>query len=857
LVDALADRGLYLFDIWGYCPQGVEEAREWSEYRVPEEMHRYLLERLGALYLGWDNGEQDGRYVGGFARRLCPAPSSRAEAYRAFRAYMDRLADDLQHHLVALNSLTLTHYLAERPDHRLLGLETAQGLPSVPMWFAFLRGACKQYGLPWFGNASIWNRWGVNRPDAPDDRREGSQWSGPNSGTSLDLLRQLWYLEVMYGSCIMSFEGGHLSATRTTAATVDGKEQQVPALTPIGEMQLEGTRWCEAHPHRGVQHTPLALLWEHDAGWLPPRHLYTPDTFLVWGNVPYTAGDHQIDLVLRELFPGYENGSFYHDETGFVTPTPCGDIADVLLSDVHAAVLDRYRCVVVLGETRLGGDLLSRLARFAARGGMVVAFANQCPPEALAFFGVEDAGVDLHLHHAFVGGSPSSWREPPYAARALRVVDGEVLARTGPTDEAGPLAVRRRLTGGGETLLFEAAHGLSLPQGSPEDIRSREDQPLGSPHRLLEHVRALLLPALRAFNLVDVVGGPISGGAASRGSPRRAVVAPRGRGRCPDLGGVGLGGCAPAGGRGGRIGRRPPDHAVPGRGGGPPVTEVRGPGTDPAVLALDPVMLTGDDDPGVVAEAKGRGFTDLVLPPRAIDGPRAGAWGASLDRAGCRVLAVNAVTELTPYLDGSLSDSVPRRREQVVRRLVSLLQPMAAMGARWLVVAPGRVAENYQSPDEARGTYVRSLRELANACPTGVCVLAEAMPLRLTAHAADLWTVLQEAAHPRLGAALDMGHTLLGGDRPAGATALLRDALRLLLVDDADLTPGRARLDRHLPPGRGALAPADVAYLADLPVRWVLNVRAPAGEDPWSLAEAARDWWVEAYTGRDGLGGDR
>ena len=40
----------------------------------------------------------------------------------------------------------------------MLGAETAQGLPNDQLFYAFLRGAAKQYGLLIWGDASIGNR---------------------------------------------------------------------------------------------------------------------------------------------------------------------------------------------------------------------------------------------------------------------------------------------------------------------------------------------------------------------------------------------------------------------------------------------------------------------------------------------------------------------------------------------------------------------------------------------------------------------------------------------------------------------------------------------------------------------------
>ena len=65
---------------------------------------------------------------------------------------------------------------------------------------------------------------------------------------------------------------------------------------------------------------------------MPPRHLYTPYVYQVWGGMPYEAGDYLTHGVLSLLLPGYEDASYFHDERGFLSPTPFGDMTDCLLS---------------------------------------------------------------------------------------------------------------------------------------------------------------------------------------------------------------------------------------------------------------------------------------------------------------------------------------------------------------------------------------------------------------------------------------------------------------------------------------------------------------------------------------------
>ncbi len=401
----------------------------------------------------------------------------------------------------AVASLTFLHYFADMGNHRLLGAETAQGLPSVTVWFTFVRGAGKQYGILWFGNASVFNRWGYFNPDLDENVPKGYT-TGPTAGTSPSLLKRLWYVEVMYDSCMMCFEMGHLSSKKKTVRIVDGEPREVPAPTVIGEIQLEGMDWVRRHPNHGVMYTPIALIMDFYTGWVPPRHLYTSETYMVWGNMLYEKGDHQIDLFFREVFPGYEDCSFYHNERGFLTPTPCGDIFDVLLSNVPDFVLNRYNSAVILGETRLEGGLLEKIKKFVAAGGSLAVSASQLREGAESLTGVRLRGSTKTCDHAVLSSKNLRLSEPAFTMYQLEVLEAEVLAAT---IRGEPLVTRKRYHSGAEVLVFAADYGLS-DRLALKPIVNECDRPLPSPYEMLRHVRALLLPWLRDFNLVEVTG---------------------------------------------------------------------------------------------------------------------------------------------------------------------------------------------------------------------------------------------------------------------------------------------------------------------------------------------------------------
>jgi len=70
VVDIALEKDLLLGGFWGFVP-GLEAIRTqqppWGEFIVPEEMHQYLTEHMGNGFLGYESGENDGRYIGGYA----------------------------------------------------------------------------------------------------------------------------------------------------------------------------------------------------------------------------------------------------------------------------------------------------------------------------------------------------------------------------------------------------------------------------------------------------------------------------------------------------------------------------------------------------------------------------------------------------------------------------------------------------------------------------------------------------------------------------------------------------------------------------------------------------------------------
>jgi len=443
LADEIKRRNLYLFDIWGYVP-GSGLKGDWVQIRPSPETFAMLESKLGERWLGMDNGEQDGRYVGGYAGEMTPRSANRLEQYFNFQRHFERLGDDLGNKLSTLVSLNFGHYFLKEGTYTLIGAETAQGLPNSQVYYAFIRGAGKQYGVPWFGNASIFNRWGWKRYGASG--KDGYEY-GPTKGTSLSLLKRLLYSQILYNSMAVGFEN----------EWIDGEK-----LSPIGTIQQSAQRWVKEHGQPGVMQTPVAMMLDFYSGWSFPRHLYTGDVYRVWGNLPYEPGDYLTDAVLDMLYPGYQNSSYYHDESGFLSPTPYGDIADCLLSDAPAWLLARYPVVVVAGELSGGREIRDKLCAYVENGGHLV------------------------------------------------ITQGNLAKLPGGLPGAGAVS-STTVQGKGRITVFAGDFGVDLKKDvDPASLASDNDKPLAKPYELRSEARKTLDEVFRRQRLFAAEGGELS-----------------------------------------------------------------------------------------------------------------------------------------------------------------------------------------------------------------------------------------------------------------------------------------------------------------------------------------------------------
>lgn len=364
LVRQVKERDLVLFGPWWQVPA-------WGRQLHPAAgQYRYLERELGDRWFGMEDGEQDIRYLQSFCAGKWPqGGKGRFARYVDFNRFFDRLSGWMGDRLTLLSASTLVPHLLREGVYTCLGMETSQAHPNTQVTYAFIRGAGKQYGVPWYGDVSVYGGWGWK-----NNRRSRAESLDPvlgreDMGTSYSLMKRLAY-ELWLYNCIF----GQMETVQTDAdGNLFGSGQV------IGDVRAVQDRFGEP----GVLYTPVAVMTDVFAGWNVPRLLRSEYSetwdFCTWGAVPYEAGDYLTLGVFDVLYPGFEAGHYFGDERGYVVGTPYGDIADAVLSDAPAWLLRRYPVLVLAGQVTPTDELRDTLRQYLADGGHLVLTAGNRP----------------------------------------------------------------------------------------------------------------------------------------------------------------------------------------------------------------------------------------------------------------------------------------------------------------------------------------------------------------------------------------------------------------------------------------------------------------------------------------------
>lgn len=157
------------------------------------------------------------------------------------------------------------------------------------------------------------------------------------------------------------------------------------------------------------------------------------------------------------------------------------------------------------------------------------------------------------------------------------------------------------------------------------------------------------------------------------------------------------------------------------------------------------------------------------------------------------------------WLRGSFSAESEQERREVADDLTRAMDLAAEFGCRRVTTCPLNDGSDYVFEADYSRMYDNALGVFSRVCEHNrevkVCIEyknSDPMARCLFASAADVTTFALLSGAPNLGATLDIGHSLLAGERPAQAASLLARAGRLFYVHlndndgawDWDMLPG-------------------------------------------------------------------
>jgi hypothetical protein len=167
---------------------------------------------------------------------------------------------------------------------------------------------------------------------------------GPNYQKSYALCRQALYYSWMQGARQFQYE------------TSEWVENDKSRATPLGVFgKLAGDFIAEFGP-AGPVDTPVAVISEFSNAWTPPEVGPPPARILRFKIVggDYVPGDYQLHGLHNFFMPNYLQCEYIYEDTGLdagsedyaFCPTPFGDSADYLHSNVRKEALTRYGLLV-------------------------------------------------------------------------------------------------------------------------------------------------------------------------------------------------------------------------------------------------------------------------------------------------------------------------------------------------------------------------------------------------------------------------------------------------------------------------------------------------------------------------------
>ena len=242
-----------------------------------------------------------------------------------------------------------------------IGIETSETIPATQVKRAFVRGAARQFGIPWFEEVSVWFGASVSggMPAATILPTWPNTPVGGEAGHSVSHLRRHWFTSWFSGANHVMLE-----ASPQVLFEVPWSDAfpENPRLSRYGG---EARRLAALMNgvDIGVPYTPFAVLVSRHHGrwsvWGRP-----------WGRLDETPGDRMTERFFDQVFPGQSQGP--GREERYLCPSPYGDTFDVVVNDADRTSWRGYPVILAVGDIGWTADDVRFLEDYVGDGGILV-----------------------------------------------------------------------------------------------------------------------------------------------------------------------------------------------------------------------------------------------------------------------------------------------------------------------------------------------------------------------------------------------------------------------------------------------------------------------------------------------------
>eukprot|EP01062_Namystynia_karyoxenos_P018889 TRINITY_DN17039_c0_g1_i10.p1 TRINITY_DN17039_c0_g1~~TRINITY_DN17039_c0_g1_i10.p1 ORF type:complete len:487 (+),score=92.22 TRINITY_DN17039_c0_g1_i10:70-1461(+) len=266
------------------------------------------------------------------------------------------------------------HYGALWAPADVVGCEIGENINSVSGHLALVRGAARQFGVPFKVDFSPWFDGKIT--DYTGRIWGGASSAGGNGGHSLSLYKRAYHAVFMAGAGALMAEAGQVNWF------LESESAGVLDLSPLGELGRNFSLFARSLSSgadggpRGIPYAPIALLFEEEhgmgLGWFYPGYKGQS-----WDRFPLTNNELLLTDILEQMWPGSWVLPASTKEVGYMVAGPYGDIADVLLAApaaVTAGLLSAYRVTVLGGDAHIDPGVADAYIR---GGGVLVLTAAQ------------------------------------------------------------------------------------------------------------------------------------------------------------------------------------------------------------------------------------------------------------------------------------------------------------------------------------------------------------------------------------------------------------------------------------------------------------------------------------------------